>query len=117
MWIIANLWCRKPVLDNNTCQFCGNMYYEELIHLLAECTTTDCYRHMLYVDIADKFGADFLDELTSLDELEWSLRLLGANIAPLLDETSEIQFLRLAYKFIVKCLIEGPNATYVNIVQ
>ena len=83
---------------------CALSYYEELVHILCECTSTEPLRQNLDCAIKLAYGASFLNELSSQDELAWTLRILGANIPPVLDCDSEKQFLRMCYSFILRCL-------------
>ena len=50
------------------------------------------------------FRPDEMDTLLSHDSVALTLRLLGAPLDPILDRTTELQFLHSSYTHIVQCL-------------
>ena len=47
--IIARLWTRPVTLDNFRCEQCSEIYQEQLVHILCECSNTATHRAELFV--------------------------------------------------------------------
>jgi len=101
------LWCRGTRIENRTYPLCGSETYEELIHLLSQCTHTRQLRECLTTEIRDSLGRAFTADFSTLDNYAWTLKLLGSPIAPALGVDGEKQYLATCYRYVIarlKCL-------------
>jgi hypothetical protein len=104
MKTIVNLWCREPIFQNDICPLCGDDIIEEMTHILADCKTNEILRNCLTHDIKNQFELILSNELSRLDGIAWTLKILGAPIPPLIDSNIEETFFAMTYKYIYKCL-------------
>ena len=104
MCVVARLWVRPVSLDNIMCDMCGVIYQEQLVHYLCECEKTQTLRLHFINSLPSILLPDEMDTLLSHDSVALTLRLLGAPLDPILDRTTELQFLHSSYTHIVKCL-------------
>ena len=104
MCVVARLWVRPVSLDNIKCDMCGVIYQEQLVHYLCECEKTQTLRLHFINSLPSILLPDEMDTLLSQDSVALTLRLLGAPLDPILDRTTELQFLHSSYTHIVQCL-------------
>ena len=104
MTTIAYLWCRGARIENGICRLCGSETFEELIHLLSQCTQTQQLRECLSTELRDSLGRAFTADFSTLDNYAWTLKLLGSPIAPNLGVDGEKQYLATSYRYIIDCL-------------
>ena len=104
MSTMAQLWCRPPAIQIETCSNCEQSYFEPLIHILTECSVTDNLRQTFFDKVRFAHGSTFADELLSIDVLDLTLKLMGASIPPLLDHDENVHFIFIAFQFVVACV-------------
>jgi len=104
MFVISRLWSRPVTLENRTCIDCGEIYQEELVHVICECPWTSELRSQFLDTISDILLPEQKQNLLLQDSVSHTLKLLGAPIEAILDCETEVTFLRTALQFIVQCL-------------
>jgi len=104
MCVVARLWVRPVFLDNIMCDMCGVIYQEQLVHYICECEKTQTLRLHFIDSLSSILLPDEMDTLLSHDSVTLTLRLLGDPLDPILDRTTELQFLHSSYTYIVQCL-------------
>jgi len=104
MCAVARLWVRPVSLNNIMCYMCGVIYQEQFVHYLCECEKTHTLRLHFINSLSSILLPDEMDTLLSHDSVALTLRLLGAPLDPILDRTTELQFLHSSYTHIVQCL-------------
>ena len=100
---IAKIWSRSFTLVNESCVNCGLMYENNISHTISTCLTTSCMRDTLLKDICAITNRDFISSLKLLNETDFLLKLLGANIEPYVSEDVFVSVMKRFYKFIIDC--------------
>lgn len=101
---VAKQWCRSCRLDSLTlCQICNVQTTDKIVHLVSECAATTELRTK-YVCAISCFGIEFVSEILQLDESMFTMKLMGAPLAPLLDNNDNKDFLLISFQFISDCL-------------
>ena len=81
MICISHLWTRPPDPVYSYCEYCSTMCFDNIIHLLTECTRTLELRHSLCLDLLTA-DPTIHKEVSQLNSFTRYLLLLGANICP-----------------------------------
>ncbi|WAR28640.1 hypothetical protein MAR_014344 [Mya arenaria] len=102
---VAKLWCRSCRLDSLTlCQNCNVQTTDKIVHLVCECAATTELRTK-YVCAIACFGIEFISEILQLDESMFTMKLMDAPLAPLLNNNENKDFLLISFQFIGDCLL------------
>lgn len=105
MHTVAKIWCRSSVLQTENCQHCKVQTVDKLIHIMAECPITYTERRRFILDISDYLQTEFVDDLLSLEPLEFALKILGSPIGKSLETAEMTQFLKRSFVYITQCTL------------
>ena len=104
MTCIRHLWTRSPDSDYSYCEYCNTVCFDNIIHLLTECTRTLELKHSLYLDLLTA-DPTIHNEFSQLSSFTRYLLLLGANMCPFThDDDLLTMFLKCSFMYIYKCL-------------
>jgi len=106
MYTVANLWSRSVKLDNHTCDFCDKTYQDNIVHIVCECAMTDILRVELVYNMERQFGRNFTRMFAEecSDAFTKTLRMMGAPLEPVLEESANLKLLKITFTHICKCL-------------
>jgi len=117
MLIVARLWTRLLALENRLFRHCNHVHQEELGHALCECSSN--VHHVRTHFLWQLTGILLLDEKVkhsapALDSVAFALKLLGAPIEPIYDASADHMFLRIAFSFIVNCVLYNLHERHLS---
>ena len=105
---IAKIWARSLMFRQRVCSSCNIVYANGIIHFVSECTRTAHLRWTFVSDIL-QYGVQFVTDLCDMDQTEFTLKLLGAELGTQLDEDNYVLFLKRCYKFVYDCTIYSSS--------
>ena len=104
MTCICHLWKRPPDPDYSYCEYYNTMCFDNIIHLLTECTRTLELRHSLYLDLLT-VDPIILNEVSQLNCFTRYLLLLDVNMCPFTHDDDLLNMiLKCSLMYIYKCL-------------
>ena len=113
MTCILHLWTRPPDPDYSYCEYCNTMCFDNIIHLLTECTRTPELRHLLYLYLLTA-DPTILNEVSQLNSFTRYLLLLGANMCPFTQYDNLLNmFLKCSFMFIYTCVCLVSQCGYI----
>ena len=107
MHTIASIWSRPFVNNESICGICDTLFFDYTVHVVSECIGTSRLRWSFISDVM-QHDYVFVTERFSMEPLQYTLKLLGANIGTILDRDQYMLFLRRSYKFIHDCVNSQP---------
>ena len=103
MHTIATIWSEPFKNSLCICHVCDCLYTDYVVHLVTECVSTSQLRWGFVSDVM-QYEQNFTNDLFCMESLQYTLKLLGADIGVKLDEDTHFRFLRRAYKYIYDCV-------------
>ena len=101
---IATIWS-KPVSDDMyECPFCTEVSRNKLVHLVSNCSITANKKVLFLTNLTSILNSNaIINEIKNMSASDFTLKLLGGEVGPILDQDKNILFLKLAFKFILEC--------------
>lgn len=104
MKTVSQAWCEPTQKEVTECKKCLKLYNNRLVHSISECDSTEQLRGAFLQHTLWNFGSDFVSQLISQDNVNFSLRLLGAPILPFIEKTANDEFLHRSFRFVHDCI-------------
>ena len=101
---IANIWS-KPASDvNNECPYCKEVNRNQISHIISNCLISKDKKDSFLTKLSSILTNEaVIIEIINMSSSDLTLKLLGAEIGPLLEKDKNTLFLKLAFKYIFEC--------------